>query len=85
MSYSKTLLVHLAVGWILYIVTPIAGAFWSLAIWLGLRLWPVHAVWFANFLQMRLVPFLLLEFLAWPLAYDFLRAKWKAEEIEVQS
>lgn len=80
MRNAPNWLVLPAAWWILYIVSPLADAFWSLAVWLGLRLWPAYAVRFANFLQMRLVPFLLLDFLAWPVAHVYLRAKVKAEE-----
>ena len=71
--------VLVSAGWILWVVSPVADAFWVLAIWLGLRFWPRYAIRFAEFLQMRLVPFLLLDFLAWPLAKDYLRAKRDAE------
>lgn len=80
MRKISRLLVRPAAWWIVSVVSPVADAFWALAVWLGLRLWPAYAVRLANFLQMRLVPFLLLDFLAWPVAHAYLRAKWKAEE-----
>lgn len=80
MSGLKSLLVRSAVWWILRVVSPVAGVVYDLAYWLGSRLWFSHRYPVAEFLQMRLVPFVLLDFLAWPFAIDALRVKLAAEQ-----
>jgi hypothetical protein len=69
-----------SVWWILKIVNPIANASFDLVFWLGRRLWPRHAQSAADFVQVWIVPSFLLDFLAWPFAYGFLKAKAKAEQ-----
>lgn len=51
---------------------------------LGKRFWPKHAYQVATFLELKLIPFLLADWLVWPIAKDYLQAKWKAE-IEEQN
>lgn len=68
-----------AAWWILNVVSPPATAIYD-PVWKFVdQLMPGHGQRVASFLQMRVVPFLLLDFIAWPLAEDHLRAKWKAE------
>lgn len=71
-----------AAWWILNVVSPPATAIYDPAWRFVDQFIPGHGQRVASFLQMRLVPFLLLDFIAWPLAEDYLRAKWKAELAE---
>jgi len=80
MSNAQSLLVRPAAWWILYVVSPIAGWAWSLAWFLVGPFSRLRAYRLASFLQMQLVPFLLLEFLVWSLAEDYLRAKLAKEK-----
>lgn len=75
-------LVLAAAWWVVNVVSPPATAIHDPVLAVGKKLWPSHAWQVADFVQMRLVPFLLFEFLAWPIAEDYLRAKWKAEVAE---
>lgn len=68
-----------AAWWILYVVSPPATAIYDPAWKFVDKFWPGYGQRVAGFLQMRLVPFLLLDFIAWPFAKDHLQAKWKAE------
>jgi len=63
-----------AAWWILYMVTPPANVAFDLAWWLG-RYWPQHRQQVADFVQVWVVPSLLLDFIAWPFAYALLKAK----------
>jgi hypothetical protein len=80
MSKTSRWFERFAAWWLVSVVSPVADAIWDAAVWLGLRCWPLYAIRFADFLQMRLVPFLMLDFLAWPVAHSLLRTKLQAEE-----
>jgi hypothetical protein len=72
-------LVLAAVWWELKIVTPSAVAIYDPAWKLIDRFFPEHGQRVASFLQLHLVPFLLFDFIVWPIAEDHLRAMWNAE------
>ncbi len=56
------------------------------AVWnIGKRLWPVHAYRVADFITVRLVPFLLLDWLAWLIAEDCIRAQWDIENERLEA
>jgi len=79
LEWFRRSLVLVAAWWILNVVSPPATAIYD-PVWKFVdRLMPGHGERVAEFLQMRLVPFLLLDFVAWPIAKEHLRAKWKAE------
>lgn len=71
-----------AAWWVLNVVSPPATAIYEPALAVGQKFWPSYAERVAEFLEMELVPFLLLDFIVWPIAEDFLRAKLKAQREE---
>lgn len=46
------------------------------------RFFPAHGYRVGNFLEQKIVPLLLGAWLVWPVAKDYLQAKWKAENDE---
>ena len=73
-------LVRVSVWWILRVVNPPADASYDLAWSVGRKLWPKYVEQVADFVQVWLVPTLMLDFLAWPFAYGYLRAKAEREK-----
>lgn len=78
-SWVHRSVVLAAVWWYLNVVSPSATAIYDPVWKLVDQLMPGYGQRVASFLQMRLVPFLLLDFIVWPLAEDYLRDKWQAE------
>ncbi len=73
----------------------VASAWWHQRVCMGLvdydtvwhfvdRFWPSHGQRVAHFVTIKLVPLLLLDWLAWPIAKDYLQNKWRAED-EIQN
>lgn len=71
--------VLVAAWWHVHIVSSISTAIYDPVWSFGKLFWPEHAQRFAGFLELKLLPFLLLDWLAWPVACNYLQAKWQVE------